>query len=81
MQELGCYPESGPGQAPGLLAQYNGEIGKIKFDFFARIWSKPLIFEYVKKVLFLLIFHGFLISMKKLKNRFFVKKRKKYFKW
>ena len=59
---------------------YNGEIGKIKKDFFARIWSKPPIFEYVKKVLFWLIFYGFLISMKKLKNRLFVKKRKKYLK-
>ena len=59
---------------------YNGEIGKIKKDFFARIWSKPPIFEYVKKVLFWLIFYGFLISMKKLKNRLFVKKSKKYLK-
>ena len=59
---------------------YTGEIGKMKKDFFARIWSKPPIFEYVKKVLFWLIFYGFLISMKKLKNRLFVKKRKKYLK-
>ena len=59
---------------------YNGEIGKIKKDFFARIWSKSPIFEYVKKVLFWLIFYGFLISMKKLKNRLFVKKSKKYLK-
>ena len=35
---------------------------------------------WVKKVLFWLIFYGFLISMKKLKNRLFVKKRKKYLK-
>ena len=59
---------------------YNGEIGKIKKDFFARIWSKPPIFEYVKKVLFWLIFYGFLISMKKLKNLLFVKKSEKYLK-
>ena len=59
----------------------NGEIGKIKKDFFTRIWSKPPIFEYVKKVLFWLIFYGFPISMKKLKNRLFVKKSKNYLKW
>ena len=59
---------------------YNGEIGKIKKDFLSRILSKPPIFEYVKKVLFWLIFYGFLISMKKFKNRLFVKKRKKYLK-
>ena len=59
---------------------YNGEIGKIKKDFFARIWSKPPIFENVKKVLFWLIFYGFLISMKKLKNLLFVKKSEKYLK-
>ena len=58
----------------------NREIGEIKKDFFARIWSKPPIFEYVKKVLFWLIFYGFLISMKKLKNRLFVKKTEKYLK-
>ena len=46
----------------------------------ARIWSQAPIFEYVKKELFWLIFYryGFLISMKKLKNRLLGKKRKTY---